>query len=209
VPRKEFVKPSEFARIALLAVVALAAVAPAASAARPTAQVRSASACDTGALSHVFAPWGDRALYTLAPGGDFETAAEGWTLDGPALIAADSSPFQLGASLGVGSLELGAGATALSPPICVQRGFPTFRFMARSVGVEDGLLTVELVYSDGVVKPVGQLASDADWAPTRRVSLAQGRCSRRRGSASVQLRFSLATGTVRVDDVYVDPRYHR
>ena len=211
-PTNESVKPSEFARIALLAVVAFAAVAPAASAAqpadRPMAQVRDA-ACETGALSRVFAPWDDRALYTLAPGGDFETAAEGWTLEGPASMAADSSPFLLGAALGVGSLELEAGATALSPPICVETGFPTFRFMARSMGVDAGVLTVELVYSDDEAQPVGQVMPGAEWAPTRRVALAQGRCSNPSGSASVQLRFTAAAGTVRVDDVYVDPRYHR
>lgn len=211
-PTTASVKLSEFARIALLAVVAFAAVAPAASAEQPAdrsmAQVRDA-ACDTGALSPVFAPWDDRALYTLAPGGDFETAAEGWTLDGPAWIAEDSSPFLLGAALGAGSLELGAGASALSPPICVETGFPTFRFMARSMGVDAGVLTVELVYPDGEAQPVGQVMPGAEWAPTRRIALAQGRCSSPSGSAFVQLRFVVIAGAVRVDDVYVDPRYHR
>jgi hypothetical protein len=214
VPRKESVKPSEFARIALLVVVAFAAVAPAASAAqpadRPMADVRNAaSACETGSLSQVFAPWEDRALYTLAPGGDFETAAEGWTLDGPGTVAADSSPFLLGAALGAGSLELGTGASALSPPICVETGFPTFRFMARSMGDDGDVLTVELVYPDGEAQPVGQVMPGAQLAPTRKVALAQGRLSNPNGSASVQLRFTAPAGTVRVDDVYVDPRYHR
>jgi hypothetical protein len=204
---KVFVKPSEFARIALLVVAAFAAIAPAASAEQqavlPAADVREA-ACETDSLSRVFAPWEDRALYTLAPGGDFETAAAGWALDGAALVA-DSSPFLLGAALGTGSVELGAGASALSPPICVETGFPTFRFMARSLDDDAGALTVELVHPDGEAQPVGQVMPDGEWAPTRKVSLAQGRAA----SGSVRLLFAVAAGTVRVDDVYIDPRYHR
>jgi hypothetical protein len=187
--------------------------------------------CADRVLSRVFTPWHDRALYTLAPGGDFETQAEGWTLEGPAAIAADSSPFLLGEALGVGSLELPAGATAVSPPICVQRGFKSFRFLARSVGAPEGLveagddvveaaedvveaekgvLKVQVVYADGKTKKAGRLSPGFEWAPTRKISLAQGRFRvRRRGSALVQLRFAAIAGTVRVDDVYVDPRYHR
>jgi hypothetical protein len=154
--------------------------------------------------------WHDRALYTLAPGGDFETQAEGWTLSGPAAIAAESAPFLLGPALGLGSLELAAGATALSPEICVKRGFPTFRFVARSASDEKSVLRVEVVYASGKVKKAGRVKPRAEWAPTRKLSLAQGRFkAKRRGSALVQLRFVATAGTVRMDDVYVDPRYNR
>jgi hypothetical protein len=166
--------------------------------------------CEARDFSRVFKPWHDRALYTPAPGGDFETAAEGWTLEGPAAIAADSSPFLLGAALGAGSLELPAGATALSPPICVQRGFPGFRFVARSVSTDAGVVKVQVVYAGGKVKKAGRIAPAAEWAPTRKVSLAQGLFrTRRRASTLIQLRFAATAGAVRVDDVYVDPRYHR
>jgi hypothetical protein len=169
-----------------------------------------AAPCEERVFSRVFKPWNDRALYTLAPGGDFETLAEGWTLEGPAVIAADSSPFLLGATLGTGSLELPAGATAVSPPICVQRGFPTFRFLARSVSVEPSQLKVQVVYASGKTKTTGLVKPAAEWAPTRKLSLAQGRFrTRRRGTALVQLRFAALAGTVHVDDVYVDPRYNR
>lgn len=166
--------------------------------------------CEERVFSRVFKPWHDRALYTLAPGGDFETQAEGWTLEEPAVMAVDSSPFLLGTALGSGSLELPAGATALSPPICVERGFPTFRFVARSLTVEPSRLKVQVVYASGRVKNAGRVKPGAEWAPTRKLSLAQGRfAGRRRGSALVQLRFAAISGAVRVDDVYVDPRYHR
>jgi hypothetical protein len=165
--------------------------------------------CEERTFARVFKPWNDRALYTLAPAGDFETPADGWTLDG-AVVAADSSPFVLGSALGASSLELPAGATALSAPICVERGFPSFRLVARSVSADQAVVKVAVVYADGRVKKAGRLKPAADWAVTRKLSLAQGRFRVRRGeSALVQLRFAVTAGTARLDDVYVDPRFHR
>jgi hypothetical protein len=165
--------------------------------------------CEERVFSRVFKPWHDRAHYTLAPGGDFETLAEGWTLEGAAL-AADSSPFLLGTALGGSSLELPAGASALSPPICVERGFPSFRLLARSVSADRAVVKVQVVYADGRHKRTGRVKPAADWAPTRKLSLAQGRFKARRGgSAQVQLRFAVTAGTARIDDVYVDPRMWR
>jgi hypothetical protein len=203
-----------------LAIAALALAAPAAtgevraprdrSAGDKAVEKPAAGACEDRVLSPVFEPWHDRALYTLAPGGDFETAAEGWTLSGPATIAAESAPFVLGAALGAGSLELAAGAAAVSPTICVKRGLPAFRFVARSASAEQGVVRVEVVYASGKVRKTGRVKPGAEWAPTRKLSLAQGRFkAKRRGSALIQLRFVATAGTVRMDDVYVDPRYNR
>ena len=165
--------------------------------------------CEERTFARVFKPWNDSRLYTLAPGGDFETLAEGWTLDG-ATVAADSSPFVLGAALGASSLELPAGASALSPPICVERGFPSFRLAARSVSADQAVVKVQVVYANGRVKKTGRLKPAADWAVTRKLSLAQGRFKVRRGeSALVQLRFAVTAGTARLDDLYIDPRFWR
>ena len=196
------------------ALVLCAALAPAAAAApqkgKPEKKRAAQARCDERVFTRVFAPWRDRALYTLAPGGDFETAAEGWTLDGPATVAADSAPFLLGDALGSGSLELAAGASAVSPRICVERGFPTFRFVSRSLGPERGVLKVQVLYAGRRSKTAGRIKPAAEWRPTRKVSLAQGRFKvRRRGSAQIRLRFAATAGSVRVDDVYVDPRYNR
>lgn len=205
--------------VGLVVLVSLLAAAPVASADNPgktgktdkaEGKHTAAEPCAPREFARVFAPWNDRRLYTLAPGGDFETAAEGWTLDGPAVLAADSSPFQLGAALGASSLELPAGATALSPPICVERGFPSFRFVARSATGEKTVLKVQVVYGDGRRKSAGRWKPAAEWTPTRKLSLAQGRFKvRRGGSALVQLRFAAIDGTTRIDDVYIDPRFSR
>ena len=166
--------------------------------------------CADRTFAKVFSAWRDKALYTLAGGGDFETQAAGWTLAGPASIAADSPPFLLGATLGVSSLELAAGASAVSPPICVTRGFRSFRFAARSVSADQGALRVQVLYANGKEKSAGAVRPGAEWAPTRKLTLRQGIFRVRRGaSALVQLRFAATSGTVRLDDVYVDPFLRR
>jgi hypothetical protein len=167
--------------------------------------------CADRTFAKVFSAWHDPALYTLAGGGDFETQAAGWTLEGPASIAADSPPFLLGAALGVSSLELAAGATAVSPPICVARGFKSFRFVARSVSADQGVVRVQVLYANGTKrKAPRRVRPGAEWAPTRKLSLAQGLFRvRRRASTTIQLRFAASAGTVRIDDVYVDPFLRR
>jgi hypothetical protein len=194
---------------AAAAVAAAASPAEAGKAAEmKAANVQPAVPCGERVFAPVFAPWHDRALYTLAPGGDFETAAAGWTLAGPAVRAAGSAPFLLGPALGASSLQLAAGASAVSAPICVGHGFPSFRFAAR--GANAGELAVEVVYASGEVKPAGRLTLGRDWAVTRKLSLAQGRFGvQQGGSTLIRLRFAATAGAVRVDDVYVDPRYHR
>jgi len=166
--------------------------------------------CADRTFTKVFSAWRDKALYTLADGGDFETQALGWTLDGPASIAADSPPFLLGTALGVSSLELPAGASAVSPPICVARGFKSFRFAARSVSADQGVLRVQVLYARGKERSAGRVRPGTEWAPTRKISLAQGLFHvRRRASTTVRLRFAASAGSVRLDDVYVDPRFNR
>ena len=169
-----------------------------------------AAPCADRTFAKVFSAWHDNALYTLAGGGDFETQADGWTLDGAASIAADSPPFLLGTELGVSSLELAAGATAVSPPICVARGFKSFRFAARSVSADQGRLRVQVLYANGKKKSPRRVRPSAEWAPTRKLSLSQGLFHvRRRASTEIQLRFTASAGTVRIDDVYVDPFLRR
>jgi hypothetical protein len=175
---------------------------------RTESSVAAAGPCAERAFSRVFASYDDNRLYTLAPDGDFEAGAADWTLDG-AVVADESSSIQLGAALGTKSLELADGASATTPPICVERGFPNFRFVARSG--DYGVLRVQVLYGAGrKSKKTGRIRAAADWKVTRKLSLAQGRLHVRRGrSANVQLTFTASGGTVRMDDVYIDPRLRR
>jgi hypothetical protein len=196
---------------AALALPAPAALAKTDKLAAPKASAVATGGCADRAFSKVFSAYQDRALYTLAPGGDFEAGADGWTLDDSAAVADESSSIQLGAALGASSLELPAGASATTPPICVERGFPAFRFATRSAGRRHGVLRVQVLYgAGGKSKKTGRIKAGNVWKVTRKLSLAQGRFHvKRGGSANVRLRFTASRGTVRMDDVYVDPRLRR
>jgi hypothetical protein len=183
------------------AVLGLAVLAPAASA-------DSDAECPERVFSQVFSAFEDQGLYTLAPGGDFEDGAAGWALEEGATVVPESSTILLGASLGAASLELAPGATATTPPICVENGFRSFRLAARSSGEVGGALDSELLYGGDPVKYAGREWPGTDWGVTRRLSLAQGRfLGRGDGSGTVRIRFTAIDGPVRVDDVYVDPRF--
>jgi hypothetical protein len=183
--------------LALAASAATAAVAgPVASA---QAELLGGSGCSFGALSQPFAPWGDNASYELAPGGDFESA--GWDLSGDAQIVSGSEPFAATGTLGSSSLQLPAGSSATSPPVCVDASTPTLRFFDTGSGV----LLVQVVY-DGIAVPIGADHASGDWAPSgimhtngMLMGLLGG------GSAQVSLRITALTGDPQVDDVFIDP----
>jgi hypothetical protein len=200
------ITPSAIGRGIAVAVVAFAAAAPSAFAAKPPAKpTADSTGCAARAFSNVFSAYQDNALYTLAPDGGFEAGAAGWTLSGDASVVGESSSIQL-AALGANSLQLAPGATATTPAICVERGFPTFRFATKSG--DRGVLRVQVLYANGRSKKTGRIAARSAWRVTRKLSLAQGRFHVKAGeSANVQLRFTASRGTVRIDDVYVDPRY--
>ncbi len=202
-PKMNRTTHSTIARGVAVAVIALAAAAPSALAAKPAPK---SGACAARAFSPVFSAYGDNALYTLAPDGDFEAGAAGWTLSGGASVVGDSSSIQLASALGAKALELAPGASATTPAICVERGFPSFRFVTKSS--DGGILRVQVLFADGKSKKTGRIKARSAWGVTRKLSLAQGRFRvGHGGSADVQLRFTASRGTVRMDDVYVDPRY--
>jgi hypothetical protein len=169
----------------------------------------SGGACNEAPLSHPFAHWGDSSSYELAPGGDFESAASGWTLSGGAKVVAGSEPYGASGSVGAHSLVLPHGASAQSPFTCVNASYPTFRFFARNDGLLSTVL-VQVVYKTllGTVSlPLGVVALSGEWQPTLPMltgSVVAGVLSG--GTAHVALRFTAVTGTSDVDDVFVDPR---
>src|SRR5262249_19167026 len=121
-------------RFLLLALAAFCLITPA------------AQACDDQ-LSRPFTPWLDFAQYTRAPGGDFTTAADDWTLNG--------------ASVSGGSLSVPAGADAVSAPVCITPSHPTIRFFTKGTGA----MTVTVLWN-GLELPVGAVAGLGGWAPT-------------------------------------------
>jgi hypothetical protein len=187
---------SKLARCVAITTASLALTVPAAQA----ATVANAEAtCAPRVFTTTFAQWADKALYTLTPGGNFESAASGWTLTGNAALVGGSSPFASGRS----SLSLPAGTSALSPPICVEKGYPSWRLAARSTG---GKLAIEVVYPNKTKENV-TVTPGASWGLSRVLSLSQGQFGT--GAAYVQFRLTASGAAVGVDDVYVDPFLRR
>lgn len=196
------------AALASSALVALAAF-PAAS----SAALISTGVCDEASLTQPFKPWLDSGQYKLVPGGSFENGAPGWTLSHGATVASGSEPFGATGSVGSRSLYLPAGASAESPPTCVNAAYPTLRLFARNSGLLSSLV-VQVVYDDPIVGrvalPVGAVALSKNWQPSLPMltaSAVQGVL--KNGVAQVSLRFTAALGGSTIDDVYVDPRMSR
>jgi hypothetical protein len=187
---------SKLARCVAITSASLALTVPVAQAAK-VANVE--ATCAPRVFTTTFAQWADTALYTLTPGGDFESAASGWTLTGSAALVAGSSPFASGHS----SLSLPAGTSALSPPICVEKGYPSWRFAARSTR---GKLAIEVVYPKKTKEDV-TFAPAASWGLSPVLDLSEGQFGK--GAAFIQFRLTASGATVGVDDVYVDPFLRR
>ncbi len=163
------------------------------------ADVIDLSACNIASLSQPFAPWLDPSSYELAPGGDFES--DGWSLSGGAQRVPGSEPFAATGTLGSWSLSLPAGASAQSPPTCVDAAYPTIRFFTQGTG----LLEVNVVYGN-VTLPAGVDLVVGGWAPSLPMLTESALVAATSdGSAQVSIQLNALAGDVRVDDVFVDP----
>lgn len=163
------------------------------------ASVINLRACSVAPLSQPFARWLDPAWYELAPGGDFETAS--WSLTGGAKRVPGSEPFAATGTLGSWSVSLPAGASAQSPPTCVDAAYPTVRFFTSGTG----LLAVSVVYGN-LTLPAGVAVVTGGWAPTLPMLTSSALVALTSdGSAQVSVRITSLLGDVRVDDVFVDP----
>jgi hypothetical protein len=182
---------------ASLAALALAA---------PASAAASTASC-AGATSQPFLPWGDANLYTLAPGGDLESAS-GWTLSRGAALVKGSEPFKATGKLGAYSLSLPTGAVAVSPPVCLTINHPTFRFFEKATQGNSASLRAEaLADSPTQVVGLGAVNGTTAWAPAAPLSTgASDLLLGATGSISVRLRFTADYGSWQIDDVFVDPR---
>ena len=191
------------------ATVALAAVAL--SAAPASAAPSAPAGCPDVATVQPFAPWQDYADYLLAPDGDIEAGAAGWTLEDGAHAIEGNETFAVGGPADHRSLELPAGASATTPAMCIGEEHKTMRFFARSAG--RGALTVEAMYSkrngNGNAKSVtlGAVRADDAWAATDALPMRVNELAGDYDNAmSVSLRFTVrGNASWQIDDVYVDP----
>jgi hypothetical protein len=132
-------------RAVFAAVVATAALAAGAPTANAGVLVASAPDCSAKPTSKPFAPWGDQADYTLAPGGSFEAGKAPWQLSGASIVTGNE-PWKVSGAGDSRSLRLPPGASATSPVMCVGLEHPTLRLFARNSTALVSTLSVEVIF---------------------------------------------------------------
>jgi hypothetical protein len=192
--------------------LALAAVLAAAMSAAATAQAGGllGSAAtqliggNCGSTSQAFAQFGDSRSYYLTADGGFEGGGAGWTLAGGAKVVPGNESYYLRSAGDRSSLLIPNGGTATSPALCFGALYPGIRMMVAGSGtlhvqvVAHGLLG-SLSILDG-----GTFAVNGGWAPSPLLSTLLSQIDTPVGTKSIQIVLS-ATGSVSVDDIYIDP----
>ena len=153
-----------------------------------------------------FRPWSDTANYAYVPGGGFEAGTTAWTLAGGAAAVSGNERFYLHSTADKSSLRLPAGATATSPPMCIALLSSKMRFVVS--GSSGAQVHVQVIYR-GLVSSVlgifdgGTVTSNGTWQPSPQISMLGGLLPLL--TQYVQFRFVATSGTVLLDDVYLDP----
>ena len=153
--------------------VAFAAVAGGSAQAATTTGVSACSA-PTYSFSQPFASGKDSNWYTLTPGQAVDSFnGNGWVLSGGAKIVtttlADGTTGQV--------LDLPAGSTAVSPPMCVSAAYPTAKALVRDVaGGPSVHLYVSYTNTKSADKPTsaGVIAGKTAWGDSQPLQLHPG-----------------------------------
>jgi hypothetical protein len=159
-----------------------------------------------GATATVFAPWGDRSGYYLAKNGGFESGSTGWTLSGGAAVASGSDPWSLSGP-GSHSLLVPTGGSA-STSVCYGLTYPAVRFL---VAGHNGNATVRVrVIAHSLLGVLSVLDGGTftvanGWAPSPKLSTLLSALAAPLGTKSLELQFTVTSGSASFDDLYVDP----
>jgi hypothetical protein len=170
------------------------------------------AACSYPSNGQTFSQFGDMSTYVPAPGGTFEDGAAGWDLDNASLIDENES-FFLNDSSDSKSLAIADGGSATSPAACVDRTYPTFRFMVRNTGSRLAVLKVDAIYRDLLdggkikLKTVGFTTAGRGWSPSFVQVLVLGQLAKAGDESQVQFRFTPVgvNASFQIDDIYIDP----
>lgn len=179
------------------------------------ASAASTKTCTAPLIENPFARFGDSRNYVLAPDGSFEDAVlEGWQLSGAKRVT-EADAVKIGANDGRGMLAMPARSTAISPTMCVDLDYPTFRLLAKAVRLPDSsAFKIEIVYPDSA-KPVWEELTKFDgkqfvyagsgWLLTSHLDMKPELGGKTAGFRRVAFRFTALSGDWRIDDLYVDP----
>jgi hypothetical protein len=173
--------------------------------------------CSEPLIENPFMRLGDNRDYVMAPDGSFEDPAlPGWQLTAGAKRVTEVDHVDLGPHDGAGMLSLPGRTRAISPTMCVDLNYPTFRVLTKAVGRTDSSeFKIEVVYPDSsnptweeLSKFDGKQFSNAGsgWRLTSDMDMKPDLGGKAAGFRRVAFRFTALTGTWRVDDLYVDPR---
>jgi hypothetical protein len=180
----------------------------------------SRTACENPLIVNPFTQFGDNLDYVLAPDGNFDNSVAGWQLAGGAKIVETDKGR---------SLQLPKDATAISPSMCLDLHFPTFRMYHKVVKpsrtgllalgkADEAELEVEVVYHE-IANPVWTEMADFDgkqglsagngWRLSDHINLKPELGGSEAGARQAALRFTaddVEKGeSILLDDVYVDP----
>jgi hypothetical protein len=189
-------------RCALLAAVLAAVLAPQAATAGSLLGLNN----NCGATSQPFAQFGDSRYYTFGTNGGLESGGNGWSISGGKVVAGNES-YYVHSRYDFSSLQLPAGASAATPALCQETSSSVVRFFLRSP--DSGTVRVQVVARNLLGQIVGVLdvarvSPGASWQPGPAILNLQSLLALV-GVSSIQLKFLTVSGTVQVDDVYVDP----
>jgi hypothetical protein len=169
--------------------------------------------CNYAPAGQTFSQWGDMSYYVPVQGGSFE-ATGGWSLSGGAKIVDGNNPFYLGSKDDSHSLLLPPGSSALTPGVCLTLLTPTLRFVGSASdasGVQVTMYTKTLL---GLLRlpSSGFISLDGSWnaSQTQRFLIQNVLGLLNLGQANIYFRFTPVGGaTVQIDDVSLDPFFHR
>jgi hypothetical protein len=186
----------------------VAAAITASPAAAAPAPAPAPSSCPAVPVVQPFTAWQDSADYMLAPDGGAEAGGAGWTLQGGARVVEGNETFAVGGPRDHRSVELPAGSTATTAPMCIAIEHRTMRFFLN--GPANSQVGVQAVYRVGGrenVVPLTTAGGSATWAPSAIVPMRVNELAPQNGGTlQVSLRFTpRGSRGLRIDDVYVDP----
>jgi hypothetical protein len=160
-----------------------------------------------GVTAPVFAPWGDWSGYYFAPNGGFENGSTGWSLSGGAAVVTQNNEPWFLAGFGSRALQIPTGGKA-TINVCYGLTYPAVRFFVAGQGgtakvhvrvVSRSLLGL-LSTLDG-----GTFTADQGWHPSPKMSTLLSAVASLVGTNSMQLQFTVESGTAQIDDLFVDP----
>ena len=164
----------------------------------------SPSTCDTN-MTQPFKPWRDSAYYVLVPGGSFEPGGPAWKSSGGARIVRGNESFYVRSKKDRYSLHMPAGSSVITPPSCFAAGHWKMRFFATGGGTVRVQVRVKSLLGLLSILDGGTVRSGSTWKPSPEIGLLVTNLGGILATDSISFRLIAKGGSVRVDDVYLDP----